>query len=389
MQRVTLYDLSVIIVSYNAVDFLRLTLKSVIAACKNLSAEIYVVDNNSSDGAQQMVEKEFPSCKLIANKTNPGFAQANNQAIKEALGKYILILNPDTVIAEDTFIKIIAYMDEKAKTGGLGVRMLDGSGYFLPESKRGIPSPWASFTKMSGLSKVFPRSKIFNKYHVGYLPEKDINKIDVLSGAFMCFRKEVLFNIGLLDEDFFMYGEDIDISYRVIKSGFDNCYFAGTTIIHFKGESTTKDKVYINRFYKAMIQFAQKHFNNHYGNTLKVFIYLGVFVAKTLSAIRHIFLPKHKINNPLDRELLVLNNLIPGEKLMNKLSVGFNVKLVEDLAKIDGGSILFPLGKMTFKQMIEIMDSYKDKFTYRFLDLDKEIIIGSDNKFSKGITIKL
>jgi GT2 family glycosyltransferase len=243
---------------------------SVRKAAAKLQVEVFVVDNNSSDESVAMVSEKFPEVQVIANKDNVGFSTANNQAIRIANGEYVLLLNPDTVVREDTFEKTVAFMDANPNSGGLGVKMIDGKGKFLPESKRGFPSPEVAFYKTFGLSKLFPKSKRFNRYHLGYLSEDETHEVDVLSGAFMLLRKSVLDKIGLLDEAFFMYGEDIDLSYRVVQAGFKNYYFAGTTIIHYKGESTKKGSLnYVKTFYQAMIIFARKHFG---GNKAGMFI---------------------------------------------------------------------------------------------------------------------
>ena len=189
-------ELSVIIVNYNVKHFLEQCLHSVLKASKNVSTEIFVVDNNSVDGSAQLIPEKFPEVNFIANKENLGFSKANNQAIKKAQGKYILLLNPDTVVEEDTFEKIIAFMDSHPETGGLGVKMIDGKGNFLPESKRGLPTPWVAFYKMFGLSRLFPKSKKFGKYHLSYLNENDIHDVDVLAGAFMLLRKSTLDKTG-------------------------------------------------------------------------------------------------------------------------------------------------------------------------------------------------
>jgi GT2 family glycosyltransferase len=253
--------LSVIIVNYNVKYFLEQALLSVRKASANLEVEVFVVDNNSVDESVQMVREKFPEVQLIVNKHNPGFSIANNQAIRQSKGEYVLLLNPDTVVEEDTFEKCIEFMDAHPKAGGLGVRMIDGSGKFLPESKRGFPAPFVAFAKTFGLSRIFPRSKTFNHYHLGYLSEHENHEVEVLAGAFMLLRKSVLDEIGLLDEAFFMYGEDIDLSYRIIKAGYKNYYLSDTSIIHYKGESTKKGSLnYVRTFYNAMIIFARKHF---------------------------------------------------------------------------------------------------------------------------------
>lgn len=257
--------LSVIIVNYNVKQLLKECLQTVIAASEGIDAEVWVVDNNSSDGSVEMLQTEFPEVKLIANKHNPGFSVANNQAIKKAQGEYILLLNPDTLVPEDVFKKCLEFMNNTLKCGALGVYMHDKDGIFLPESKRGLPTPWVSFCKMSGLNKLFPNNHIFNRYHLGNLKNDENHIVDVLAGAFMWMRKSALEKVGLLDETFFMYGEDIDLSYRIQKGGFENWYLGTVKILHYKGESTNKySYAYIQRFYGAMRIFAKKHFPKSY-----------------------------------------------------------------------------------------------------------------------------
>ena len=260
--------LSIIIVNYNVKHFLEQCLKSVEKALISLDSEVIVVDNNSVDGSVKMIKDKFPTVKLIANNQNTGFSVANNQAIAVANGSYILLLNPDTVVQEDTFTKCISFMDKHQDAGALGIKMFDGKGNFLPESKRGLPTPSVAFFKIFGLSTIFPKSRLFGKYHLGYLSENQNHKVDILSGAFMMIRKKVIDEIGALDETFFMYGEDIDISYRITKAGYNNYYFSESNIIHYKGESTKKSSInYVFVFYKAMIIFAKKHFSKKHIKT--------------------------------------------------------------------------------------------------------------------------
>jgi len=258
--------------------FLEQALISVSKASTHLDIEVFVVDNNSADGSVEMVKTKFPSVKLIVNELNVGFSKANNQAIAEATGEYILLLNPDTVIEVDTLDKCVAFLDAHPQGGGLGVKMIDGKGDFLAESKRGFPTPWVAFYKIFGLAKLFPKSKKFGHYHLGYLDENKTHEVEVLSGAFMVLRKSVLDKIGVLDEDYFMYGEDIDLSYRIIKNGYKNYYFSDTRIIHYKGESTKKTSAnYVLIFYKAMIIFAQKHFTSNNTGAFKILIHLAIY----------------------------------------------------------------------------------------------------------------
>ncbi len=243
---------------------------SVRKASAGIEAEIWVVDNNSVDDSVRMVQEKFPEVRLIANRTNTGFAVANNQAIQQSTGKYVLLLNPDTLVEEDTFSKCLEFMDAHPEAGALGVKLIDGSGKFLPESKRGFPTPWVSFCKTVGLSTLFPRSRRFNGYYLGYLDENATHPVDVLVGCFMWMRSSALEQAGLLDEAFFMYGEDIDLSYRIAQAGYVNYYFPETQIIHYKGESTKKGSLnYVRTFYQAMIIFVRKHFH---GRQARLFI---------------------------------------------------------------------------------------------------------------------
>lgn len=288
--------LSVVIVNYNVRHFLEQALLSVRNASRNIAAEVWVVDNNSVDDSAAMVREKFPEAHLIANTENTGFAKANNQAIRRCRGEFVLLLNPDTVVEEDTFEKCLKFMDTHPEAGALGVRMIDGSGKFLPESKRGFPSPWTAFCKTFGLSRLFPRSRTFNHYHLGYLDEHQTHPVDVLAGAFMLLRRSALDKTGLLDEAFFMYGEDIDLSYRILQAGYRNFYFPETTIIHYKGESTKKGSLnYVRVFYQAMIIFARKHFKGRRA-TLFVLMLQGAIwfrAALTLAGnfLRRAFLP--------------------------------------------------------------------------------------------------
>lgn len=267
--------LSVVIVNYNVCYFLEQALLSVRRAVEKLGqpVEVFVVDNNSVDGSVAMVKARFPEVLLIENHDNPGFSRANNQALRRATGEYQLLLNPDTVVEEDTFRLCCEFMDAHPRCGGLGVKMLDGQGRFLPESKRGLPTPWVAFYKIFGLARLFPKSRRFGRYHLGYLSPEQNHEIQVLSGAFMLMRQTALDQVGLLDEDYFMYGEDIDLSYRLTQGGWQNYYFAGTRIIHYKGESTKRTSVnYVFVFYRAMVIFARKHFAPGRAGTFSVLI---------------------------------------------------------------------------------------------------------------------
>lgn len=289
--------LSIVIVNYNVACFLEQCLRSVYEAVQGMEAEIFVVDNHSVDNSLEMLHTHFPEVKLIANEDNVGFARANNQAIRMASGEYVLLLNPDTIVQPDTFTKTLDFMDSTPDAGALGVKMIDGRGRFLPESKRGLPLPDVAFYKIFGLSKIFKKSRRFGRYHLTYLDPDEIHSVEVLSGAFMLLRKSVLDKIGLLDETFFMYGEDIDLSYRVILGGYKNYYYPLTRIIHYKGESTKKSSVnYVIVFYQAMQIFAKKHFSQKNAQLFDWIINFAIWFRASLAIVKRVFL---KILMPL------------------------------------------------------------------------------------------
>ena len=312
--------LSVVIVNYNVKYFLEQCLRSVFAAAEGIDTEVWVVDNNSTDGSVQMVRDKFPQVRLIANNDNPGFATANNQALREILtengerrtddathpalraplserggltqsmktengenGHYILLLNPDTLVQKDTFRVCIDFFEEHPDCGGLSVKMIDGEGRFLKESKRGFPSPATSFYKISGLIKLFPRNRKVGAYYMGHLDDDTVNEVDVLPGAFLMISREALEKTGLLDESYFMYGEDIDFSWRIKLAGYKNYYLPTTRILHYKGESTRKSSMnYVYTFYNAMAIFARKYFSGNGAKLYTLLIQCAIWLRASL-----------------------------------------------------------------------------------------------------------
>jgi len=285
------YDLGIVIVNFNVRHFLVQCLQSIKnSEIRDLKVDIWVVDNASLDGSAGLIHKDFPEVRLIVNDKNLGFSAANNQALRKIDAKYVLLLNPDTVLEEDTLAQCFDFMEDHQQAGAIGVRMIDGNGKFLPESKRQVPNIWNSFCKLSYLSELFPRSKWFSGYNLGYLPENETNEIEILCGAFMFIRSEVLVKTGLLDEAFFMYGEDIDLSYRIIKSGYKIFYFPQTSIIHYKGESTKKGSLnYVRTFYGAMHIYVNKHFGHGEASAFSRFISLGITLRAFLSGAGRLF----------------------------------------------------------------------------------------------------
>ncbi len=351
-------QLSIIIVNYNVKHFLEQCLYSVYKALGNISAEVFVVDNNSVDGSLGLVKEKFPQVKIIANKVNKGFSAANNQAILQSSGKYILLLNPDTVVQENTFIKTLDFMETHPDAGGLGIKMLDGKGNFLPESKRGLPKPSVAFYKIFGLAKLFPQSKKFGQYHLTYLDKNSNHQVDVLSGAFMLMRKDCLDKVGLLDETFFMYGEDIDLSYRITKAGFKNYYFSESSIIHYKGESTKKSSVnYVIIFYKAMAIFARKHFTQSNARFFNFLIYLAIALRAGGAILARIV---KQLVFPLVDFTAILSGLYFCKTLYETY-----FKLYPNLYSEELTALFFPLYTLLWMFFVYLSGGYDSPLKYR------------------------
>ena len=299
--------LSVIIVNYKVKHYLEQCLRSVAEASRGIAVEVIVVDNASGDGSVEYLRERFPDVTIIASEENLGFARANNLAIRNSHGQYVLLLNPDTIVAEDTFRDFIGFMDSTPDAGGCGAYMLHTDGSFAPESRRGLPTPFVAFCKMSGLASLFPKSRTFGRYYMRYLNENEVNRIEIMSGAFMFLRRDALDKAGLLDEDFFMYGEDIDLSYRILKAGYNN-YFLPSRILHYKGESTVKSSYrYVHTFYRAMELFFNKHYA-HYSILLSLPIKLAIWGRAMLAYAGNQF--KHR--NELTQHQHPINCLVIG-----------------------------------------------------------------------------
>ena len=360
--------LSIVIVNYNVKHFLEQCLKSVNQSIKDIDAEIFVVDNNSVDGSNEMVQSLFPEVKLIANTENVGFSTANNQAILKSTGEYVVLLNPDTVVPENCFSKVLTFADSKPDLGGCGVHMVDGQGKFLPESKRGLPTPEVALYKMIGLNKVFPTSKKFGKYHLGFLPENENNEVDVLSGAFMLIRKKTLDQIGLLDETFFMYGEDIDLSYRITQGGWKNYYFADTSIIHYKGESTKKLSTnYVRVFYKAMVIFAEKHYSGRNQRLFKFFIHTAIYARAALAMVTN---GVRKFWQPALEALFIFISLYWLKGYWEE-----HIKRDNEIYPIEMVTIHLPYYTLSWIASLWFIGSYKKKYDFGLLA--RGILIGT------------
>jgi GT2 family glycosyltransferase len=391
-------QLSVIILNYNVRYFLELCVLSVQKAIQNLDAEIIVIDNNSSDDSGKMMKQRFPNIKLIENKENLGFPKGNNIAVKEAKGEYICILNPDTVVAEDTFEKILKFVTSRAvempdnDLGIVGCKLIDGTGNFLPESKRGIPTPWVAFTKIFGLYKWFPKASLFNKYYAQQLSENQTGKVDILVGAFMVMKRELYSDLGGFDEDCFMYSDDIDLCYRALLKGKSNYYFHETTVIHYKGESTVKDGTYMNRFQEAMNFFYKKHF--------RASVFFSFFMKIGIVFFSLVKMRQGKAISKINPEnyILLSDNESLKEKLENKLQKNTeripleNGKIVfsQSISKAKNTEIILDLNNLSFKKAISFLEENKNNsFTFKLLPTEGNYSIGSNNSNDRGEVINL
>ena len=375
---------------------------------KNIDGEVIVIDNNSDDDSFLFFQNSFSEVHFIWNKTNNGFAKANNQALKIARSDNILFLNPDTIVPEDCFEKCIAFISQN--NCALGIKMLDGSGNFLKESKRAFPSPATSLFKLFGLAKLFPHSKIFGKYHLGYLSENENYEVDVLAGAFMMIPKNILSKVGSFDEDFFMYGEDIDLSFRIQKAGFKNFYYSQSSIIHFKGESTKKGTLnYVKMFYKAMSIFVEKHYGSNRSWLFGFFIHIAIFIRASFSAIVRLLkfsTLKQNKTEPESRTTVIAGSLHEYKEvteLLNQAGIeekfllrvdpaGFQ-NLDETLSTDPPGNIysnkdikkiIFCEGTLSFKDIIEKIPVIPKHISIQLFSNGCHAIIGSDDRNVAG-----
>ncbi|MCO6564250.1 MAG: glycosyltransferase family 2 protein [Apibacter sp.] len=267
-------QLSIIVVNYRVKKFLKDCIQSCLYAIKNIDAEIIVVDNNSLDGSQELISELFPQVKWIQNTTNLGFSKANNIGVMQSSGKYTLILNPDTIIPPDIFEKIIPFAQSAKNFGALGVRIVDIDNNYRPESKRNLPNPKNAFNKLFSQIVSLKKNRQLSGYYNTILGEFEIGKVEVLTGCFLLTTKKIYTEVGGFDESYFMYGEDIDLSYTILKSGYKNYYYGKTSIIHYKGAATNKDKLYYKNFFNAMEIFVRKYFKKPY--IIYIFLLLGL-----------------------------------------------------------------------------------------------------------------
>lgn len=384
-------QLSVIILNYNVRYFLEQCILSVQEAIRGLEAEIIVVDNNSPDDSCQMIKERFPEVILIENKENVGFPKGNNIGVERAKGEYICILNPDTVVAEDTFEKILAFARTKTDLGIIGCKLIDGTGNFLRESKRGIPSPWVAFTKISGLYKIAPSSNVFGRYYAGHLTENQTGKVAVLVGAFMVLKRELYKEVGGFDERYFMYGEDIDFSFSVLKKGLSNYYFHETSIIHYKGESTVKDGTYMKRFQQGMELFYEKN--------MKSSIFFSIFMKFGMLFFSFIKMFQGKSKPKINPEsyIFVSDDQVLKEKLQVALKKNIQIQKFENQKAVfsqtfsdkEPVEVILDNNHLTFKECISVLEARKNKnMTFKILPKKSDFIIGSNSNNDRGEVVR-
>jgi len=371
--------------------FLELCVTSVQEALSNIDGEIIVVDNNSSDDSCEMMKSRFPKVKLIENSANLGFPNGNNIGVAHAKGDYICILNPDTVVAEDTFEKVLAFAEKQKNFGIVGCKLIDGTGNFLPECKRGVPSPFVALTKIFSLYKLFPKTVLFNRYYAQHLSENETGKVSILVGAFMIMKRDLYIEIGGFDENCFMYSDDIDLSYMALKKGKTNFYFHETTVIHYKGESTVKDGLYMKHFREAMQFFYKKHFKSSiiFDIFMKIGAFFFVLVKKSQSKLKSL---------PVEEYVLFSKD----ENLKNKLEMMLHKK-IHWLSKIEANTlfshsisnkkqteILLDNTTISFKEIISFLEANKNQgFTFKIIPKNTFFMIGSNNSNDKGTILKI
>lgn len=361
--------LSVIILNYNVRYFLELCLQSVVAATKNINSEIIVVDNKSSDDSCQMVKTKFPEVKLIKNEENFGFSKGNNIGVKEAKGEYLCILNPDTVVSEQTFTKLLKYAENIYDLGIIGCQLIDGRGNFLPESKRNIPTHKVALKKILGSGKSYYSN----------LKTEESGKVEVLVGAFMLLKAEIYNEVGGFDEDYFMYGEDIDFSYKVLKKGYQNYYNGQVSVIHFKGESTIKNRIYAKRFYGAMQLFYRKHFKANF--LMNSLVYLGIKMASLLNS------------NTIEKHENIKGSLVISNRNLGQLkpNIPKPVQQQKDLEAYNNEDlIILDAEIMNYTDIITIIKSKQKMRSCAFRIWPKKcnFILGSDSNNERGEIIK-
>jgi len=391
--------LSVIIVNYNVKFFLEQCLCSLHKAIQQTAAEVIVIDNCSTDGSMNYLKHKFPWVQFIENTKNEGFAKANNSALKQCSGEYVLFLNPDTIVPENILLSCTRFFETHKNTGALGVKMIDGSAAFLPESKRAFPSPFVSFFKLCGLADLFPKSKLFNRYALGYLDKDAIHEVDILCGAFLMAKRNILNQLNGFDEAFFMYGEDIDLCHRIKQTGAAIYYLGTETIIHFKGESSGKDKVkYVQVFYGAMRVFVKKYYTGSSAWFMNMLLHTGIYTRAFASLLAAPFAGlNHKKNIERNSNILLTGDPVSvteAETIVRKNSPGAAMEKAvlpnSQLAHSDEPTeIIFCTGSLSYLESIQFILAAKKAHNYKWHGLNTECVVGSTNKNFTGVVYSL
>lgn len=403
-------QLSVIIVNYNVKFFLEQCLSSVIRAITEIEAEIIVIDNLSTDGSREYFKDRFHQVTFIWNKENIGFGRANNLGLKHATGELVLFLNPDTILPENCLKKCLGVLASKPTIGALGIKMIDGTGQYLKESKRGFPTPMTSLFKLLGLTGMFPHSAVFARYYMGNLDASTNHIVDVLAGAFMITRRTALDQVAGFDEDFFMYGEDIDLSYRIQQAGYKNYYYADSAIIHFKGESTQKGSIqYARSFYGAMALFVEKHFGSGRAGAYRSLIKGAIHLKSILWRTGRLFERAPVVKPPApyvlvgDKAGLETARSILTQAGIPKFLAGYidtvNIlgledseaaaTLIKSIKAQPAAKIIFCVNGLKVKQVISLITQLGPQYNYRFHLAGTGSIVGSDNKEFSGECLSL
>ena len=369
-------QLSVIILNYNVRYFIEQCVLSVEKALAGIDGEIIIIDNNSPDDSCAMMKAKFPHIKLIENKENSGFPKGNNIGVAQAKGEYLCILNPDTIVAEDTFTKIMKTENWQLNTGIVGCKLIDGSGAFLPESKRGVPTPWVAFTKIFGLYKLFPNSNWFNQYYAQHLSENESGNVSILVGAFMVLKRDLYLQVGGFDENCFMYSDDIDLSYMILKTGKSNYYFHETSVIHYKGESTIRDGTYMKRFREAMQFFYKKHFKKSW--FFDVMMQFGSFVFSLVKKSQQ------------KQEIRIISEYVVFSKRNFELKLDQKTTYLADFNQFvnnpkENIEIIFDTTTISFCEIITFMQSNANKnISFKNYIASSNYLIGSNNSNDRG-----
>ncbi|TVZ53285.1 glycosyltransferase family 2 protein [Dokdonia sp. Hel_I_53] len=367
--------LSIIIVNYNVQHYLELCLDSVVAATRNIDSEVIVVDNASVDESVAMLVRKFPDVIVITNTSNLGFSKANNLGVGAATGEYICILNPDTVLGEHVFDEVFAFAKAKKTPGIIGVRLVDGTGHFLPESKRNIPTPSVSLKKILGYDSAYYDSKI---------TVEGSGEVAVLVGAFMFLKKTSYLEIGGFDERYFMYGEDIDLSYSILKQGYKNYYLGASTIIHFKGESTIKNKVYRERFFGAMTLFYTKYFKRNKLEQLLVQVGVKVALLKSILSLK-IGIRKDQLEKYSPTAYILVSN---QEILLDRLQVAVSkpIRIAGCLKHFSAGEeVFFDASYVSYIHIIKEIITHKHSgLTFKIIPKNSTFAVGSNSSDGRG-----